>query len=267
MVRHTQCGTQVTASHVAHCSYLDQANNNKFGFYPSQPIYVATANSYLQKYNEVLILCIRHLVVFLAQYHTKMRCVGKFVSRIILLCAIDRTDVDVKAAKHKTVADSGQNVQENKSFPKPFPVAKLLKTLTGLPENEVALGSLIDPLHKQKLLAEGMVFWNHFIESKSTITPASPSWTRGAAIHCPTNHHHHEFFQKLLPIYFNKKLADVYLDLANISFCAIHLQYPNKNLRKFENIHGRIFDNQASHINTNNPYQHWEVTFSVILLL
>ncbi|KAA1125744.1 hypothetical protein PGTUg99_012331 [Puccinia graminis f. sp. tritici] len=251
---------ELTASHAAHCGYLDLADHTQFSFYPSQPIYAAAANNYLLKHEDVLISCVRHLAVVLAQDHSNMRYVGEFVSRIILLCAINRTTVDVKAAKHKTVTDPGRDVLERDSFPEPVPVAKFLEILTGLPANEVALGSLIDPLHKQKLLAEGIMFWNHFIESDSTITPASPALifealARGAAIHRPADHDlHHDSFQQLLPIYFKKNWADDDLDLANISFCGIHLQSQNDNFSELENINRRIFDSQSACINANNPY-------------
>lgn len=139
---------------------------------------------------------------------------------------------------------------DSTAFPSPVPVAQFLQTLTGFPVEELQLGT-ISCENREKLLGEGMMFWNHFQHCLSTPTPGSlmEGMERGLAMQC---HDQQTSFDQLLPIYL--KGPEDELDETHLTFCGVQVK-------------SRIDDRDISHsqsimtrtkakitTNKNNPY-------------
>ncbi|KAA1064407.1 hypothetical protein PGT21_001913 [Puccinia graminis f. sp. tritici] len=218
---------ELTSSHAAHCAYLDSTHEVQFSFYPSQPIYALAANNYLYKNERVLISCIDSLACVLSQGCVNTGEAGKFASRIILLCAMNKTVADLKTS-NKALDQMGIDSLPDKliEFPSPVPVAKFLETLTGVPANELPLGS-INSYQKKRLLDEGMMFWNHFMHYTHTPTTGSlmEGLHRGLAMQC---HHSQKSFDQILTIYLKDQSRDS-LDKKDISFCGVQVKNVKNN--------------------------------------
>ncbi|PLW53972.1 hypothetical protein PCANC_06860 [Puccinia coronata f. sp. avenae] len=214
---HARQNAQLIASHAAHCGHIDANRDCQYSFYPSQPIYTLAANNYMQKNEDVLILCINSLTDNLSEGHIGPGEVGEIASRIILLCAINKTAADMKAAKETP----GNMIPiERVSFPDPVPVTKFLKTLTGLRAEELPLGP-IHADHKRKLLDQGMMFWNHFMDRSARPTTEAflECLHRGVALQCRPKQ---EEFNQVLTIYLKDPSEDQ-LDESNVTFCGIQV--------------------------------------------
>jgi len=246
---------ELTASHAAHCGYLDRSAECQYSFYPSQPIYAIAANNYLYYNEDVLVACIKCLAVVLSRGCIDVGAAGEFASRIILLCAMNKTVADLQTSKDigadTEMKDADAPVMGRIMVPGPIPVAKFLETLTGISANELPLGS-IDEVQKHKLLYQGMMFWNHFIYDSDTPTSGSlmEGLHRGLAVQCkPTQ----KSFDQVLTIYLKDELRDA-LDEKDISFCGIQV----KNRESDDQV--RIFqpwmtpENAGIKIANNNPY-------------
>ncbi|KAA1132739.1 hypothetical protein PGTUg99_001918 [Puccinia graminis f. sp. tritici] len=218
---------KLTASHAAHCGYIDADRDCQYSFYPSQPIYALAANNYLQKNEDVLISCINTLTAILSQGQTGTGDVGKIASRIILLCAMNKTADDMKTAKKPADMKIAKKTMvnpvppEHKSFPEPVPVTKFLETLIGLLADELPLGSINDDL-KTKLFDKGVMFWNHFMHCSHRPTSESllECMHRGLALQCRPNQ---EAFDQVLTVYLKQK-SKAELDEANVTFCGIQVK-------------------------------------------
>ncbi|KAA1075488.1 hypothetical protein PGTUg99_015363 [Puccinia graminis f. sp. tritici] len=210
--------SQLMASHAAHCGYIDANRDSQYAFYPSQPIYALAANYYLQTNEDVLISCINSLTAVLSQGDVGPGDAGEIASRIILLCAMNKTAADMKTAKETSADLIGV---KHISFPDPVPVIKFLETLTGISAHELPLGS-IDANHKRKLLEHGMMFWNHFMHFSERPTTESmlECLHRGLALQCRSNQ---EAFDQVLTIYLKDQFEDE-LDEANVTFCGIQVK-------------------------------------------
>jgi hypothetical protein len=217
---HARVKSQLMESHAAHCGYIDANRDSQYAFYPSQPIYALAANYYLQMNEDVLISCINSLTAVLSQGHVSTGDAGEIASRIILLCAMNKTAADMKTAKETSADSKGMKCI---SFPDPVPVTKFLETLTGIPAHELPLGS-IDAEHKRKLLDQGVMFWNHFIHCSASDRPTTESLLeclqRGLALQCWSNQ---EAFDQVLTIYLKDQSEDE-LDEANVTFCGIQVK-------------------------------------------
>ncbi|WAQ84978.1 hypothetical protein PtA15_5A551 [Puccinia triticina] len=252
---HAHHNVDLTASHAAHCGYLDPTRECQRSFYPSQPIYALTANDYLQKNEDKLICCIMHLASVLSQGCIEKGEVGELASRIILLCAMNKTAAEVKIEERRA-ADLLNNSNQsntmppviNTAFPSPVPASKFLETLTGLPANELPLGKIKDG-HKEKLL-KGMMFWNHFLHCSSTPSLGSlmEGLERGLAIQC---HHQQRGFDQLLPIYLKNQVE---LNQANLTFCGIQVKNREKDDSLAVTQKKMTPQNAKIKTNTSNPY-------------
>ncbi|EFP85935.2 uncharacterized protein PGTG_11691 [Puccinia graminis f. sp. tritici CRL 75-36-700-3] len=179
---------KLTASHAAHCGYIDADRDCQYSFYPSQPIYALAANNYLQKNEDVLISCINTLTAILSQGQTGTGDVGEIASRIILLCAMNKTADDMKTAK------------------KPA-------------DMKIAKKTMVNPT---KLFDEGVMFWNHFMHCSHRPTSESllECMHRGLALQCRPNQ---EAFDQVLTVYLKQK-SKAKLDEANVTFCGIQVK-------------------------------------------
>ncbi|KAI7951715.1 hypothetical protein MJO28_007399 [Puccinia striiformis f. sp. tritici] len=226
------------ASHAAHCSFIDASHDCQYTFYPSQPIYALAANDYLQKNENVLISCIDSLTTVLSDGPIDKEVVGQIASRIIVLCAMNKTAANMKTAKEtlaetvrvaSTSAAVIQTAEETPvdsvladsiSFPDPVPVSKFLETLTGLSPAELPLDS-IDVENKRRLFHQGVMFWNHFMNTpfKPTTESLLECLQRGLALQCGSDQ---EAFDQVLPIYL-KDETEAELDESNVTFCGIRV--------------------------------------------
>ncbi|POW10119.1 hypothetical protein PSTT_06346, partial [Puccinia striiformis] len=196
------------------------------------PIYALAANDYLQKNENVLISCIDSLTTVLSDGPIDKEVVGQIASRIIVLCATNKTAADMKTAK-ETLAESVrvastsaaviQTAEETPvdsvladsiSFPDPVPVSKFLETLTGLSPADLPLDS-IDVENKR------VMFWNHFMNTpfKPTTESLLECLQRGLALQCGSDQ---EAFDQVLPIYL-KDETGAELDESNVTFCGIQV--------------------------------------------
>ena len=245
---------ELTASHAAHCGYIDPANELQYSFYPSQPIYALAANDYLYQNEDKLVLCIEALARVFSRGCVDTGEAGEYASRIILLCAMNKTvhdlktldkaragtdnkapdgmDIDSPPDDMKTLdkapktSNKAPNIPDSrpvelKEFPGAIPVAKFLETLTGISANTLPLGSIASK-QKKRLLEEGMMHWNHFIQRKKTPTTESlmEGLHRGVAMQCQ---HSQKAFDQVLTIYLKERSRD-FLEPKNISFCGVQVK-------------------------------------------
>ncbi|WAR57681.1 hypothetical protein PtB15_8B734 [Puccinia triticina] len=244
----------LTASHAAHCGYIDPAQELQYSFYPSQPIYALTANDYLYQNEDELVLCIDSLARVLSRGCVDTGEAGEYASRIILLCAMNKTvhdlktldkardgtdnkapdgmDIDSPPDDMKTLdkapktSNKAPNIPDSrpvelKEFPGAIPVARFLETLTGISANTLPLGSIASE-QKKRLLEEGMMHWNHFIQCTKTPTTESlmEGLHRGVAMQCQ---HSQKAFDQVLTIYLKERSRD-FLEPKNISFCGVQVK-------------------------------------------
>ncbi|OAV88095.1 hypothetical protein PTTG_12444 [Puccinia triticina 1-1 BBBD Race 1] len=246
---HARQNAVLMASHAAHCGYIDTNTHRQFSFYPSQPIYALAANDYLHKNEDALISCINSLTTVLSDDPRDTGVVTEIASRIILLCAMNKTAADLKSPKENS-KDSAR--MQDTAFPDPVPVTKFLETLTGLSAEELPLGS-IDTNHKRKLFKQGMMFWNHFMH-----TPQRPKSAlllkcleRGVALQCQSGE---SVFNQVLSIYL-KEGSNAELDEANTTFCGIRSNSRTKDCPVETS--QEDMTPEAAHIDLsqeNNPY-------------
>ncbi|WAQ87651.1 hypothetical protein PtA15_8A557 [Puccinia triticina] len=257
---------ELTASHAAHVGYLDPTREYQHSFYPSQPIYALAANNHLHQYETLLVSCIKSLTSILCQGNIGTGDAGECASRIILLCAMNKTLADMDSdrttkattqsnKRAKTVDRRNTNNHptvhaDSRSPWKPVPVEKFLETLTGLPANDLLLGSINDT-HKKKLLGQGMMFWNHFHFALSTPTVESlmKCIERGAAIQC---HSQQPGIDHVLPIYLKDETVE--MDQTQMTFCGI--QVKNRENDSTVSTSAQEMTHKKTMINTNtkNPY-------------
>jgi hypothetical protein len=243
----------LTASHAAHCGYLDLTRESQHSFYPSQPIYALAANDFLRKNESVLICCIKSLSSVVSQGDVDKGELGELTSIIILLCAMNTAAAEVKNEEMKA-AHRSNNPNTSPviltTFPSPVPVSKFLQTLTGRPANQLPLGKISDD--QKKNLLGGMMFWNHFLHCSSTPSLGSlmEGLERGLAIQCQ---HSQPAFNQILPIYLNDESTDK-LKKENLTFCGIQV----KNREKDDTLattQGTMTREKANiETDPNNPY-------------
>ncbi|KAH9473589.1 hypothetical protein Pst134EA_000669 [Puccinia striiformis f. sp. tritici] len=243
---------ELTASHAAHCGYLDSTHEVYQSFYPSQPIYALAANSYLHDNECVLTSCVDTLARLLSRGSVDTGQAGEYASRIILLCAMNKTVADIKNS-NKAPDNRGIYfpVTERIEFPSPIPVAKFLGTLTGFSANELPLGS-IDGHQKKRLLDEGMMFWNHFMPCTHTPTTGSlmEGLHRGVALQCQFSQ---KSFDQVLPIYLKDRSRDL-LDEKDFSFCGVQVKDVEDDTDTNEFQSCMTSENADIEISGANPY-------------
>lgn len=110
------------------------------------------SNHYIQSKDNKLVSYIDSLTIALHKGVVTLGKTGKISSMIILLVVMNKTVSDILPSSKKP------DTNTNHFIPIPIPVAKFLKTLTSLPENELPLGT-IDPESKKRLLEDGVMFW------------------------------------------------------------------------------------------------------------
>jgi len=242
---HSHINQQLTSSHAAHCTYLSTDRKIQFSIYPSQPIYATAANHYFQTEEDKLVSCIKSLTVALRKGVVSTGDAGEIASRIILLTAMNKTVSDLLSSSKKP------DTKTNRSFPIAVPVAEFLKTLTGLPANELPLGT-IDPESKKKLLEDGVMFWNHFIHCPDTPTTEllMKNFHRALAFQCkPTQ----KAFDQILTIYL-KEASRTTLDNENVTFCGVQVKNRKRD-QELNTCQSKMNPRRAGiQINPENPY-------------
>ncbi|POV99898.1 hypothetical protein PSTT_13475 [Puccinia striiformis] len=194
------------------------------------------ANYFLAKDEAAMISCIEALTVILRQGLISSGNAGELASRIILLLAMHKAMGSIKSPEIPYGCSVG--------------LADFLCALTGQEEEKLDLGD-IAPEHKKRLLNEGRLFWNHFVQI--TYTPKKADLLeflyRGLAIQCNPNQ---SAFDQLFTIYLESGDSTSELDEDHISFCGV--QAKNGGV-KFGQEMSKWTDEYAGiNINPENPY-------------
>ncbi|KAA1071127.1 hypothetical protein PGTUg99_018270 [Puccinia graminis f. sp. tritici] len=217
----SRLNSDLVSSHAAHCLYIDQARERIVADYPSQFAFSTAANGFIASDDARLIACIEHLASVLRQGLISSGDAGELASRIILLRAMQQTMQKVVPRPKKAPINYLHSV----------PLVDFLTTLTGLEKDELELGA-ISETNKDRLLDEGHIFWNHFINIK--YTPGSYDFLqflhRGLAVQCKPMQ---RGFDQLFSIYLkqgnNPKLKE-----DDVTFCGVRVKnaISKANLKK-----------------------------------
>ncbi|KAA1098833.1 hypothetical protein PGTUg99_009855 [Puccinia graminis f. sp. tritici] len=209
--------SQLISSHGAQCMHIDPSHLKLTSGYPSQFILSSAANQYLASDEARLIRCIQVLASINRQRLFNLGDVGRLVSRIILLRAMQITMQNTPPSP--PAADPGPDLI-TMPFGHSVRLVDFLQTLTGWDQEHFQLGS-IDKENKEKLLAEGRVFWNHFISIDHTPSSAGllRQLYRGLAVTC---RHHQPSFDQLFTIYLHSApTTTAVIDEKRITFGAV----------------------------------------------
>ncbi|KAA1114667.1 hypothetical protein PGT21_017918 [Puccinia graminis f. sp. tritici] len=209
---------QLVSSHGAQCMHIDPSHLKLTSGYPSQFILSSAANQYLASDEARLIRCIQVLASINRQRLFNLGDVGRLVSRIILLRAMQITMQNTPPSP--PAADLGPDLI-TMPFGHSVRLVDFLQTLTGWDQEHFQLGS-IDKENKEKLLAEGRVFWNHFISIDHTPSSAGllRQLYRGLAVTCRP---HQPSFDQLFTIYLRSESGPTtaLIDEKRITFGAV----------------------------------------------
>ncbi|KAH9465358.1 hypothetical protein Pst134EA_013244 [Puccinia striiformis f. sp. tritici] len=160
---------------------------------------------------------------------------GELVSRIVLVRAMQEAmAMQQKKIWMKEAVRNSPSATEPEQLSMPYGqsvrLVDFLKTLTGLDQKDLNLG-LMDAKHKQRLLKDRRVFWNHFVSIH--YTPCSASLLellfRGAAVQCK---HNQWGFDQLLTVYLQADPAAIPNE-DSITFCGVQVKNV-KQSRKLE---------------------------------
>jgi hypothetical protein len=233
--------SELVSSHLAHCLYISPSRERIISDYPSQFTLSMAANYFLARNKDVMISCIKALAVILRQGLISSGNAGELASRIILLLAMH------KAMESTSLTEIPYGCS--------VPLVDFLCALTGQEKEKVDLKSLdlgdISPEHKNRLLTEGRLFWNHFVQV--TYTPHKADFLeflyRGLAIQCKPNQ---SAFDQLFTIYLKPGGSTSELNEDQISFCGVQAKNGGvdfgKEMPKWTDEYAGI------KINPKNPY-------------
>jgi hypothetical protein len=213
----------LVSSHAAQCIHIDPSELILTSRYPSQFTFSSAANQYLASDEARLIRCIQVLASLNRQRLVGVGDVGRLVSRIILLRAMQ-----VTMQNTPPVVDAFEPTSERLTMPFGHSVrlVDFLKTLTGRDEEPLELGS-IDTENREKLLNEGHVFWNHFISTDRKPTSAAllTQLYRGLAVNCGPNQ---PGFEHLFTIYL-RSTPTAALDEKGVTFGGVRVTNLSEN--------------------------------------
>ncbi|KNE96334.1 hypothetical protein PSTG_10452 [Puccinia striiformis f. sp. tritici PST-78] len=232
----TRLNSELISSHLAHCLYISPSRERIISEYPSQFTLSMAANYFLANNKAAMISCIEALTVILRQGLISAGNAGELASRIILLLAMHKAMGSIKSPEIPYGCSVG--------------LADFLCALTGQEKEKLDLGD-IAPEHKKRLLNEGRLFWNHFVQI--TYTPMKADLLeflyRGLAIQC---HPNQSAFHQMFTIYLEPGDSTSNLNEDHISFCGV--QAKNGGV-KFGQEMSKWTDEYAGiNINPENPY-------------
>jgi len=204
--------SELISSHAAHCDYIAPDCDLIICNYPSQYTLASAANDALTD-EAILVRCIQELTTILRLGLDAKGTAGELASRFILLSAMCGA---MKLSKQDPVEITyGCSVR----------LADFLQVLTGKQADELQLGEDLTPQHRQNLMENGMVFWNHF--TQIYYTPNSNALLqflyRGLAVQCKPLQ---RGFDQLFTIYLNRGPDS--LDERNITFCGVQVKNAEK---------------------------------------
>ncbi|EFP78977.1 uncharacterized protein PGTG_04933 [Puccinia graminis f. sp. tritici CRL 75-36-700-3] len=225
---------ELLSSHAAHCMYISPARDRVVCQYPSQPIYATAAHRFLASDDKKWVTCINGLTLGVLQGLVSIGDAGELATNLILMRAINQTMEKVadKSTKRKNLPDTEDSIlcdEKRNLIPYGHPVRlkDFLEVLTGKEADQIDLGSTKDELEmKNKLLNEGIIFFNHLILIK--YTPNANDFLeylhRGVAVQCKPRQ---PGFDQLFTIYLkpNSDTSNTSsLDVKNVSFCGIQVK-------------------------------------------
>ncbi|OAV89427.1 hypothetical protein PTTG_09451 [Puccinia triticina 1-1 BBBD Race 1] len=246
--------SELISSHLALCLYISPSRERIISEYPSQFTLSMAANYFLARGEDRMICCIKALTVILRQGLISSGNAGELASRIILLLAM-----------HKAMDSNGST---EIPYGCSVRLVDFLCALTGQVTEKVDLENLdrrtkkalglenldlgdIAPEHQKRLLTEGRLFWNHFVQI--TYTPHKADFLeflyRGLAIQCKPNQ---PSFDQLFTIYLEPGGSTSELNEDRISFCGV--QAKNGGVDWGKEMPKWTDDNAGIKINKTNPY-------------
>ncbi|KNF01915.1 hypothetical protein PSTG_04740 [Puccinia striiformis f. sp. tritici PST-78] len=226
---------ELVSSHLAQCIYIDKSRQILIRAYQLQFTLSAAANSYLAFDDARMIRCIEVLAFTQRQGHIRSGNMGELVSRIVLVRAMQEAmAMQQKKIWMKEAVRNSPSATEPEQLSMPYGqsvrLVDFLKTLTGVDQKDLNLGPMVAK-HKQRLLKDRRVFWNHFVSIH--YTPCSASLLellfRGAAVQCK---HNQWGFDQLLTVYLQADPAAIPNE-DSITFCGVQVKNV-KQSRKLE---------------------------------
>ena len=237
---------ELLSSHAAHCMYISPARDKVVCQYPSQPVYASAAHRFLASDDAKWVACINGLTLAVQQGLVSIGDAGELAANLILIWAMNQTMKKVadkkkpipsaqkkkSRMKRKNFPDREDSIlsdDANESIPYGHPVRlkDFLEVLTGKEADQIDLGSTEKELKtKNRLLNEGIIFFNHLILIK--YTPDANDFLeyfyRGVAVQCKPRQ---PGFDQLFTIYLepkSSKFNSQKLDAKHISYCGIQVK-------------------------------------------
>ncbi|KAA1103123.1 hypothetical protein PGT21_007213 [Puccinia graminis f. sp. tritici] len=224
--------SELVSSYMAHCLYISSTRERLISEYPSQFTLSMAANHYLAEDDSRLVFCIKALTSIMQQGLISSGNSGELVSRIILLRAMQKAMSTSPIRTNQTNIPYGCSVR----------LADFLKALTGKEEptvqkkrttkkqrtSETELAGKVEShfelnmnnTYQTRLLGEGRIFWNHFIQISYTPCPTDLLGLlyRGLAVQCKPNQ---KGFDQMFTIYLAPENSESTLTEDHISFCGV----------------------------------------------
>ncbi|OAV90332.1 hypothetical protein PTTG_07335 [Puccinia triticina 1-1 BBBD Race 1] len=246
----SRLNSELVSSHMAHCLYISDTRERLISEYPSQYTLSMAANYFLAEDDSRLISCIKALTSFMQQGLISSGNSGELVSRIILLRAMQKAMLtspirtkqpnitygcSVRLADFlKALTGKEEPTGEEKTAEKSKPPRKSTRKSTGKstskPEQagkdestgaeESVFQLNMENVHQARLLKEGRIFWNHFVQITYTPQPADflNFLYRGLAVQCKPDQ---RGFDQMFTVYLAPEDAESTLTKDHISFCGV----------------------------------------------
>ncbi|KAI9603110.1 hypothetical protein H4Q26_002422 [Puccinia striiformis f. sp. tritici PST-130] len=187
--------------HAAHCMFVDPDQEYIISSYPPQFAYASAANRLLAYHDAHWIKCI-NVLAHAVQTGLVPGDAGEIATRCILIYAMQQTN-------SLSSGNSSHSVR----------LEDFLKTLTGKNPEKIQFGTT-DPEGKERLLAEGRIFFNHF--ARIGYAPSAEDLMRylyqGLAVQFQPGE---EGLSDLFTLYLAPESESHELDLKNITFCGV----------------------------------------------
>jgi hypothetical protein len=256
--------------------YINSAQDRVVCQYPSQPVYATAAHRFLASDDEKWVTCINGLTLGVLQGLVSIGDAGELATNLILMRAINQTmkkvadkrrlilsmeeKNSISSTKRKNLPDTEDSIlcdEKRNLIPYGHPVRlkDFLEVLTGKEADQIDLGSTKDELEiKNKLLNEGIIFFNHLILIK--YTPNANDFLeylhRGVAVQCKPKQ---PGFDQLFTIYLkpNSDTSNTSsLDAKHVSFCGIQVKNHEGSIKWAES--SRWTTQHAKIKDIKNPY-------------
>ncbi|KAI9623359.1 hypothetical protein H4Q26_014524 [Puccinia striiformis f. sp. tritici PST-130] len=251
----SKLNSELVSSHMAQCLYISPTRERFISEYPSQFTLSMAANNFLAEHDSRLIACIKALTSVMQQGLISSGNSGELVSRIILLRAMQKAMLNSPIRTKQTHIPYGCSVR----------LEDFLRALTEKEEptenrrtaRKKPLKLNMNDAHQARLLKEGRIFWNHFIQISYTPQPADflRFLYRGHAVQCMPNQ---KGFDQMFTIYLAPESSESTLTKDRISFCGVQA----KNGSFTFNEEGPKWDSQFAGVGLEDSIPYLIICFS-----